>query len=70
MGKIDFQNLADRLPPVMSRTEAPRLLGGMVSSKTLANADSLGIGPDGRFKIGRKVCYQTDLLLDWLEKRA
>jgi hypothetical protein len=67
--KPDFQHLRDRLPVTMSRPEVPKLLGGIVSSKTLANADSRGIGPEGRFRVGSKVCYQTDKLLAWLEKR-
>ena len=70
MGKIDLDALAGHLPPTMARTEVPKLLGGIVSSKSLANADSLGVGPEGRFKIGRRVCYQTDQLLAWLEKRT
>lgn len=67
---MDFKNMIERLPVTMSRTEVPKLLGGIVSSKSLANADSLGVGPEGRFKIGRRVCYQTDQLLAWLEKRT
>lgn len=69
MDQIDLQQLLDRLPPAMSRSEAPRLLGGLVSSKTLANADSNGTGPQGRFKLGRKVGYQTNLLLAWLQEK-
>lgn len=69
MEKIDLQKWLDRLPPTMARTDAPRLLGGLVSSKTLANADSNGTGPQGRFKLGRKVGYQTHLLLAWLQEK-
>jgi hypothetical protein len=69
MGKIDLQALKDRLPVTMARTDAPKLLGGIVSSKTLANEDSRGSGPAGRFTLGRKVCYQTEQLLEWLEKK-
>lgn len=69
MKKIDLQSLADRLPPVVARTDVPRLFGGVISSKTLANEDSKGTGPDGRFRLGRKVGYHTISLLAWLEKR-
>jgi hypothetical protein len=65
-----FSFLTDRLPPVVARTEVARLLGGVVSAKTLANCDSLGIGPEGRIKLGRKVVYDTAKLLAWLENRA
>lgn len=69
MKKFALQDLADRLPLTMARTDVPRLLGGIVSSKTLANADSSGTGPQGRFKLGRKVAYETSQLLSWLEQR-
>lgn len=69
MEKFDLQQWLDRLPPGVSRIDAPRLLGGLVSSKALANADSGGTGPAGRFKIGRKVCYDTRLLLAWLQQK-
>ena len=66
---MDFKNMIERLPVTMSRTEVPKLLGGIVSSKSLANADSLGVGPEGRFKIGRRVCYQTDPTLGMARKK-
>ena len=55
-----LENMIERLPVTMSRTEVPKLLGGVGISKSLANADSLGVGPEGRFKIGRRVCYRTN----------
>jgi len=69
MDENDLIILADRLPVVMARTEAPRLLGGIISVKSLANHDSLGTGPEGRFKIGNKVCYPTKSLLAWLNRK-
>lgn len=69
MEKVDLQKLMERLPPTMARTDVPRLLGGIMSSKTLANADSKGIGPSGRFKLGRKVAYETSSLLSWLAQK-
>ena len=67
--KIDLSNLTKNLPPMISRDHVEKLLGGVISSKTLANLDSLGEGPK-RMRVGRKVAYLTEDLLDWLELRT
>jgi len=61
--KIDFSNLIPKLPPLISRDHVEKLLGGVISSKTLANYDSLGEGPK-RMRMGRKVVYKTEDLLE------
>ena len=67
--KIDFSDLIPKLPPLISRDHVGKILGGIISSKTLANADSLGEGPK-RMRIGRKVVYMTEDLLEWLASRT
>ena len=62
-------DLVKNLPPIISRDHIEKLLGGIISAKTLANLDSLGKGPK-RMTIGRKVAYRTEHLLEWLEKRT
>ena len=64
-----FAELAEKLPPIISRDHVERLLGGVISSKSLANLDSLGKGPT-RMRIGRKIAYRTEDLLDWLDART
>ncbi len=64
-----FSRLASELPPVIARSEVPRLLGGLVSAGTLANADSAGQGPAGRFYMGKRAAYGREELLDWLRSR-
>jgi hypothetical protein len=64
-----LENLKDLLPPIISRDRIEALLGGVISSKTLANLDSLGLGPK-RMRIGRKVAYLTEDLLAWLSERT
>lgn len=66
---MDIKSLLDRLPPIIARAEVHKLLGGAVSPKTLANADSQGIGPKGRIKIGRRVAYETEALVAWLQSK-
>ena len=67
--KVELMELGRSLPPLICRNQVEKLLGGIISSKTLANLDSIGKGPK-RIRIGRKVAYKTKDLLEWLEKRA
>lgn len=66
-----FQNMVDRWKaPIVARTEAPTFTGGAISEKYLANLDSQGLGPAGRFYIGRKVVYPTGEFVKWLSNRS
>lgn len=65
-----FMDLAGMLPPCIARREVGKFLGGAVSPKTLANADSLGRGPENRFKAGRNIVYETRSLLQWLDSSS
>lgn len=64
-----FESLRKELPPVFARSEAPKLLGGIIAYGTLANCDSAKKGPEGSFRTGRKVCYMRDPFLIWLGQR-
>lgn len=50
--------------------KVPENFGGVISSKTIANLESLGQDPEGAFKIGRTVVYPTESLLEWLQQRT
>jgi hypothetical protein len=65
----DLSDLIPKLPPIISRDHVEEILGGVISSKTLANLDSLGEGPK-RMRMGRKVVYRTVDLLEWLASRT
>ncbi|MBF0205046.1 MAG: hypothetical protein HQK67_12255 [Desulfamplus sp.] len=69
MSAFVFSKIVTHLPPVIARHQINFYLGGAISPKTLANADSKGQGPSGKFKIGRTVVYPTESLLKWLENR-
>ena len=56
--------------PIVSRSEARRFTGGAISPGYLANLDSQGKGPAGRFKVGRKTVYLVDQFCRWLVERA
>jgi len=66
-----FKILVDRWPsPLVCRTEVEKFTGGAISKEYIANLDCQGLGPDGRIRIGRKICYPTESLARWLEKRS
>ena len=44
--------LAGELPPFIARADVERHLGGMVSGKTLSNADARGDGPEVAYAVG------------------
>ena len=58
--------LAAELPPFIARTEISSLLGGIVTGKTLSNADAKGEGPEVTYAIGRKIVYSREALINWL----
>lgn len=64
-----FDRLSAELPPIVARAAVPRLLGGLISAGSLANEDSAGTGPAGRFYLGKKAAYGRDELLSWLRER-
>jgi hypothetical protein len=74
MGKENFVDLshlkAEWPSSIVARTEIRDFTGGAVSEKHLANLDSLGQGPKGRIRLGRKIAYRVDSLISWLEGRA
>ena len=45
-----FEQLEKNLPPIFSREEAARQMGGLIRAKTLSNLDATGNGP---WEIGR-----------------
>lgn len=71
--QFDFKALADAWPaPVVARTkeQLDRFSGGLLNPKDLANRDSLGTGPEGKIKLGRKVAYEKYALAEWMNQRA
>lgn len=69
--QVDLKDLADRWPSaIVSRQEVGKFTGGIISEKSLANLDSLGLGPANRIRIGRKIAYSVSSLIEWLESRA
>lgn len=69
---VDVENLLSdmerELPVLVARSAVERITGGLLSGKTLANADSEGTGPE-RVYLGRKVAYPRKALLEWMRAR-
>lgn len=64
-----FRAIEKELPPVVSRAEAARITGGLLSAKTLSNEDALHKGPSERVRVGSKVGYTRDALMAYLRKK-
>lgn len=68
---IDFQALKSKWPStIVARSRIKDFTGGLISPGTMANEDSRGTGPNGRFMIGNKTAYPVDSLIGWLEAKA
>jgi hypothetical protein len=61
--------MLDFLPPIVSRKQVGHYLGGLVSSKTLANHDAKGTGPRVVLQTQLGVAYPATVLLEWIEKK-
>lgn len=69
--QIDLSAMAEKWgAPYVARTEVKKFSGGLIAVGTLANADCRGEGPEGAFRMGRKVAYQVESLVKWLESRS
>ena len=68
---MDLRKLKERWPSaIVSRSKVSEFSGGLLNPKTLANADSLGVGPSGRVRCGRLIAYDVDQLIRWMETRG
>ena len=66
MTKDDLlKQFEESLPTMWERTETTELTGGIVNHRTLANRMCLGTGPEGTFKIGRKVIITRGPFIEW-----
>ena len=66
-----MESLADKWPSTfVARSDVPKFTGGLISEKYIANLDSRGEGPDGRFRSGRKICYPVSNMCNWLISRS
>lgn len=67
---IFWQRLRENLTPTFPRSKVTLLTGGLISSRTLANLDSLGLGPTVRVRIGKIIGYERENFIAWLKARS
>jgi hypothetical protein len=58
-----------KLPAMIARCDVERLTGGLVSQKTVAYDDCMGLGPRVRLKFRQKVVYPAEYFLEYLESQ-
>jgi hypothetical protein len=64
-----IEKLRKTLPVCWDRKHTGNLTGDLMNPDTLTNLMSLGKGPSGVVKHGRKVIIEKDHFLAWLEPR-
>lgn len=68
---VSFADMAEAWPsPWVARCKISKFTGGILNPRTLANLDCQGRGPKGRVRVGRKICYPVQSIIEWLEERA
>ncbi|KUG30023.1 hypothetical protein ASZ90_000089 [hydrocarbon metagenome] len=55
---------------IVARRMVREFTGGLISPKTMANLDSLGQGPEGRFIANSATAYPVKNLVTWLRSRS
>jgi hypothetical protein len=71
--KPDLSEMARRWTSpyvVRSQKDLDRFAGGLLNARYMSNLDSQGKGPKGRIRIGKKVAYPTQNLIEWMEERG
>ena len=56
--------------PAVPRTKVGEASSFTISPKTMANLDSLGLGPPDKFTINGKICYTSKSFFAWLRSRS
>lgn len=67
---IDLDKLAeDWKSGLVARTRIEEFTQGMYKASTMSVFDSLGVGILPRYKIGKKVFYKTEDIINWIRKK-
>jgi len=66
-----FTSLKDKWSSsFVTRDQVAEFSGGILHPRTMANKDSLKLGPKGRVRMGRTIAYPVDELISWMESRT
>jgi len=61
-----INKLTESMPPVFTRKELPKLLGGILTVGHICNLDAAKQGPP-RLRLKRHVIYERDSFLEWFK---
>jgi hypothetical protein len=61
-----IKKLKESMPPVFTRKELPKLLGGILTVGHMSNIDAAKLGPP-RMRLKRHVIYEKDSFLEWFK---
>ncbi len=64
-----IEEIGRNWPDCFSREKASELVGGVISPRSLANLDCLGLGPERRLRVGRKIVYTRESFVEWFKRR-
>jgi len=65
-----FDKMKDHWPSAaVAQTSVGDFTGGLINPRTLANLNSLGQGPNGKYRLGRTVFYDIDFFVVWMRDR-
>lgn len=66
-----YEKMKEKWPSaVVAQTEVGKFSGGLINPRSLCNMNSLGLGPNGKYRLGRKVFYDIDVLVSWIRERV
>jgi hypothetical protein len=66
-----FDRLKDNWPsPFVSRDRIAEFTEGLFKQSSMNTLDARGTGIPKRYRLGNKVFYETDSVIDWLKTRA
>ncbi len=65
---VNLSEIKQTLPPIIPRADLPKF-NWLYTKGYMANLDSENKGPK-KIRIGRKICYHRNDLLEWLGKRC
>lgn len=54
---------------IITREGIEKFTGGAIKEKHLANLDCKGLGPKGKFYVGRKAAYALSEFVSWFKTR-
>jgi hypothetical protein len=66
-----FEKLKEKWPsPFVSRDRIGEFTEGILKQTSMNTLDARGTGIQKRYRIGNRVFYETDSVVDWLKTRA